>query len=102
MKINKQKNLKVKKKHAEQFFVSLPKKYSYYFKMRKIFRKECEHSLINSLLSKEYTIGFRSIEYIFLSQESLVACLKFLKRFGNLKNGGILALKQRIRIFPDF
>lgn len=89
-----------KKKHVDQFFFSMPKKYKYYFKKRNFYKNSYVYNGRNRL-NKNFFIGFRSIENCYLTQNSLVSCMKFFKRFA-VDYYGISGFFYKVSVFPDF
>jgi len=90
----------LKKKHVDQFFFSMPKKYKYYFKKRNFFKNSYIFNRGN-FLNKNFFIGFRSLENIYLTHNSLVSSMKFFKRFG-VEYYEIFGLSYKVNVFPDF
>jgi len=96
-------NLK-KKKHADQFFNSLPKLHNFYFKNRKLFKSNYnlfEYNSNKNFLQKNNFIGLKSLESNYLSLNCLISCLKFFKRFF-VYQFNIFNFKYNIKVFPDF
>lgn len=93
-------DISLKKKHVDQFFFSMPKNYKYYFKKRNFFKNS---NLLNkkNFLDKNFFIGFRSLENVYLTQNSLISCMKFFKRFGT-DYFGVYGLNYKVNVFPDF
>lgn len=92
--------ISTKKKHIDQFFFSLPKTYKYYFKKRNFFKNNYVFNKKN-FLNKHFFVGFRSVENTYLTQNSMISCMKFFKRFG-VDFYGIFGLSYCVNVFPDF
>jgi len=93
--------ISTKKKHLDQFFFSMPKTYKYYFKKRNFYKNS---RLLNrkNFLDKHFSVGFRSIENIYLTHNCMISCMKFFKRFSEPEYTGIDNFMYRVRVFPDF
>ena len=92
--------ISTKKKHIDQFFFSAPKTYKYYFKKRNFFKNNYVFNKKN-FLNRHFFIGFRSVENTYLTQNSMISCMKFFKRFG-VDFYGIFGLNYSVNSFPDF
>lgn len=78
----------------------MPKTYKYYFKKRNFYKNS---RLLNrkNFLDKHFSVGFRSIENIYLTHNCMISCMKFFKRFG-VNYYKIFGLFYKVNIFPDF
>lgn len=97
----KKNRVSLKKKHIDQFFFSMPRSYNYYFKKRNFFKNSYAYKRTNNFLNKSFYLGLRSIENVYLTQNCLVSCMKFFKRFG-VDYYGVFGLRYKVSVFPDF